>query len=57
MGLVGLLYVSPGITHRTENGRNIKRLKIRKYQVSQKMNTEDSRKRISVTLSLILGKI
>ena len=56
MGLMDLLYVSMGITHRAENGRNIKRLKMVKYHVSQKTNTEDSRN-ILVTLSLILGKI
>lgn len=51
-----LLYASVGITHRTENGRNIKKRKVVKYQVSQEMNMEDSRKHILVSL-LILGKI
>lgn len=55
-GLMGLLYASVGITHRTENGRNIKKLKMVKYQVSQETNMEDSRKHILVSL-LILGKI
>lgn len=41
---MGLLYVKVGINHRTENGRNIRRLKMVKYQVSQKMNMEDFRK-------------
>lgn len=55
-GLMDLLYVSVSITHRTENGRNIKKLKVVKYQVSQEMNMEDSRKHILVSW-LILGKI
>lgn len=55
-GLMDLLNASVGITHRTENERNIKKLKMVKYQVSQEMNMEDSRKHILVSL-LILGKI
>lgn len=50
------LYVIAGITYKTENGRNIKRLKMVKYQISQKINMEDSRKHTLVSLSLILGK-
>lgn len=55
-GLIDLLYISVGITHRTENGRNIKRLKMVKYQVSQK-NEYKRFKKTHISVSLILGKI